>query len=172
MDALIRTCVNSDLPRYALASSLLVSHSEYQLKELRALLFEDAKTAGLTHSRDVLVKRLRKAVGPPLPRNYVSDVADLSYALKNRQPVPRSLLKNGKLSATVFVTSRNRQVSTTLSHVDNCVSSSCSLSPVKCPDLTKSTEHSAPVPLAQTVSLYSHIHLQSLKYSILAPSCV
>ena len=112
MDALIRTCVNSDLPRDVLASSLLLTHSEYQLMELRALLFEDQKNARLMHSRDVLVKRLKRALGPLLPRKHV--------------------------------TSRNRQVSTTLSHVDNCVSSSCSLSPIKCPDLTKSTEHSAP----------------------------
>ena len=108
------------------------------------LLFEVAKTAGLMHSRNVLVKRLKSAVGPTLPRKYASDIGDLSYALKNWQPVPHALLKNGKHSATVFVTSKNRQVPTTLSHVDNCVSSSCSLSPVKCPVLAESTEHSAP----------------------------
>ena len=82
-------------------SSLLLLHSEDQLKTAGAQLFEDAKHKGLAHPKDILVKRLKCAVGPPL-KNYALDVAELIYAVKNNLPVPCALLKNGKQSATAF----------------------------------------------------------------------
>ena len=139
-------------------SSLLLSHSEDQLRNLRTMLFDGAKTAGLAHSRDVLLRRLKRAVCPPLPTKYATGITDLCYALKNRQPVPRTLLKNGKRSATAFITSRARWLSTS-SYVDSCVSSA-SISPVQCPDLTESAEHSdlcpaSSVPLSADTPLIS-----------------
>ena len=49
-------------------SSLLLSHSysENQLKQLRTELFDSAKSAGLVHPKDNLVRRLKRAaVGSP-----------------------------------------------------------------------------------------------------------
>ena len=82
-------------------SSLLLLHSEDQLKTAGAQLFEDAKHKGLAHPKDILVKC---AVGPPL-KECTLDVAELIYAVKNNLPVPRALLKNGKRSATAFADS-------------------------------------------------------------------
>ena len=88
-------------------SSLLLSHSysEDQLRQLRTELFDSAKSAGLVHPKDNLVRRLKRAVGPSLVTKYASDIADLCYALKHKQLVPRILLKNGKRSTTSFIAS-------------------------------------------------------------------
>ena len=89
-------------------SSLLLSHSysEDQLRQLRTELFDSAKSAGLVHPKDNLVRRLKRAVGPSLVTKYANDIADLCYALKHKQLVPRILLKNGKRSTTSFIASR------------------------------------------------------------------
>ena len=55
----------------------------------------------LVHLKDVLVKRLKRAV----------DIADLCYAIRNEHPLPRTLLKNGKRSASVFIASRSKSPS-------------------------------------------------------------
>ena len=81
----------------------LLSHSEDQLKTARAQLFEDAKHKRLAHPKDILVKRLKCAVGPK--KKYALDVGELIYAVKNNLPGPRALLKNGKRSATGFADS-------------------------------------------------------------------
>ena len=47
MEALSRIGVNADLKREDLVSSLLLSHSEDQLKAARTQLFEDAECMGL-----------------------------------------------------------------------------------------------------------------------------
>ena len=83
MDALIRTGVNVDLTKDALVSSLLLSHSEDQLKNLRTELFDSAKDAGLVHPRNNLVRRLKRAVGPPLATKYATDISELCYSLKH-----------------------------------------------------------------------------------------
>ena len=65
MGKLNRLGVNLDLEstKEDLVSSLLRSYSEDQLRDTRNRLFEDARSAGLAHPKDILVKRLRRAVG-------------------------------------------------------------------------------------------------------------
>ena len=94
-------------------SSLLPSRSEEELRSLRAELFSSAKLTGLVHPGDTLVRRLKRAVGPSLAVKYATDIAELCYALKHQQPVSRTLLKNGKRSATTFLASRLRNSSIT-----------------------------------------------------------
>lgn len=47
---------------------------------------------------------------------YAADIADLCYAMRNEQLVPRTLLKNGKRSATQFLASRSKSPSSQVSH--------------------------------------------------------
>ena len=94
-------------------SSLLTSRSEEELRSLRTELFSSAKLTGLVHPGDTLVRRLKRAVGPSLVVKYATDIAELCYALKHQQPVSRTLLKNGKRSATTFLASRLRNSSIT-----------------------------------------------------------
>ena len=120
MEALTRTGVNSDLPKNALVDSLLLSHSEEQLNDIRTQLFNSATLAGLVHPKDVLVKRLKRATGPSLTMKYANDVAVLCYAIKNCQPLPRTLLRNGKRSAAAYITSRDGLASPS-THIDSSV---------------------------------------------------
>ena len=120
MEALTRTGVNLDLPKNALVDSLLLSHSEEQLNDIRTQLFNSATLAGLAHPKDVLVKRLKRATGPSLTMKYANDVAVLCYAIKNCQPLPRTLLRNGKRSAAAYITSRDGLASPS-THIDSSV---------------------------------------------------
>ena len=65
MEALSRIGVNADLKREDLVSSLLLSHSEDQLKAARTQLFEDAECMGLAHPKDILVKCMKRRNWPP-----------------------------------------------------------------------------------------------------------
>ena len=58
------------------------------------------------------MKCMKRVTGPPLRKKYALDVVELLYVIKNNQPVPRTLLKNGKRSATTFADSRERRLST------------------------------------------------------------
>lgn len=91
---------------YGWCYQLSCEYTHIQLKTLRTELFNSAKTAGLVHPKDDLVRCLKRAVGPPLVVKYATDIAELCYALKHHRPVPRTLLKNGKRSATTFIASR------------------------------------------------------------------
>ena len=123
MDALDGVGVNPDLPRETLVAALLQS-SEDGLRDMRVKLFDTALNMGLAHPKDVLVKRLKRAVGPTLVTKYANDIADLCYAIKNEHPPPRTLLKNGKRSASVFMASRSRNPSSHLTpHAVNLPSS-------------------------------------------------
>ena len=114
MEALIRAGVNLELSKDDLVSSLMLSHSEEQLVHLREEMFDIAKSTSLVHPRDILVRRLKRAVGPPVfIVKYAKDIAELCYALKHQQLVPRTLLKNGKRSAATFIVSRLGKVSST-----------------------------------------------------------
>ena len=108
MDTLASVGVNPDLPRDTLTTALLQSSSEDDLQDMRVKLFETAREEGLAHPKDILVKRLKRAVGPSLGTKYANDIADLCYALRNEQLVPRTLLKNGKRSAAAFIAARSR----------------------------------------------------------------
>ena len=100
--------VNLDLEstKEDLVSSLLCSYSEDQLRDTRNRLFEEARSTGLAHPKDILVRWLRRAVGPSLKRKYTLDVAELIYVMKNNLLVLGVLLKNGKCSAVTFIWNR------------------------------------------------------------------
>ena len=66
------------------------------------------RASGLVHPKYILVKRLKRAIGPSLADKYATDISDLCYALRNKELIPRTLLKNGKRSAATFVASRAR----------------------------------------------------------------
>ena len=85
MEALSRIGVNADLKREDLVSSLLLSHSEDQLKAARTQLFEDAECMGLAHPKDILVKCMKRRNWPPL-KKYALDVVELIYVIKDNQP--------------------------------------------------------------------------------------
>ena len=108
MDQLNRAGVDLELPREQLSSFLQGAYSVDQLNKIRSCLFEDAKNSGLVSSKDVLVRRLKRAVGPPLGKKYADDVAELVYCIKNSRELPRLLLTNGKRSAAVYDKLRDR----------------------------------------------------------------
>ena len=93
---------------------------------MRVKLFETAREKGLAHPKDILVKRLKRAIGPSLGTKYAIDIADLCYALRNEQLVPRTLLKNGKRSAAPFIAARSR-VSSSPQTSDNALPSTASI---------------------------------------------
>ena len=93
---------------WTLVSALLQLCTEDDLRGMRVKLFETALDNGSAHPKDILVKRLKRAVGPTLATKYPADIADLCYAIRNEQLVPRTLLKNGKRSAAAFLASRSR----------------------------------------------------------------
>ena len=111
MDALVGIGVNPDLPRENLVAALLQSCTEDSLRGMRVTLFDTALNMGLAHPKDVLVKRVKRAVGPTLATKYATDIADLCYAIRNEELIPRTLLKNGKRSATFFLASRSKSLS-------------------------------------------------------------
>ena len=112
MDALNGIGVNPDLPRETLVAALLQSLcTEDGLRGMRVKLFDTALNMGLVHPKVVLVKRLKRAVDPTLVTKYATDIADLCYAIRNEHPLPRTLLKNGKRSASVFIASRSKSPS-------------------------------------------------------------
>ena len=78
-------------------------NSEVELADIPLRLFEEAICAGLVNSKDVLVRRLKRAVESPLSKKYADDVANIVYCIKNCQNLPRVLLKNGKRSAHLQV---------------------------------------------------------------------
>ena len=53
------------------------------------------------------MKRQKWSIGPSLTAKYAADIADLCYIVRHQQLVPRTLLKNGKRSAAIFVASRD-----------------------------------------------------------------
>ena len=111
MDVLNRACVDLELPRERLSSFLQRAYSEVQLADIRLCLFEEATCADLVNSKDVLVRQLKRAVGPPLSKKYADDVADIIYCIKNCQNLPRVLLKNGERSAAAHNSARERRPS-------------------------------------------------------------
>ena len=109
MDVFNRACVDLELPRELLSSFLQRAYSEVQLADIRLCLFGDATFAGLVNSKDVLARRLKRALGPPLSKKYADDVADIVYCIKNCHNLLRVLLKNGKRSAAVYNSARERR---------------------------------------------------------------
>ena len=81
-DTLVSIGVDPDLPRGTLVSALLQSCTEDDLRGMRVKLSETALGNGLAHPKDVLVKRLKRA-----------------------------LLKNRKRSAAAFLALRSRSSS-------------------------------------------------------------
>ena len=66
MDALNDIGVNPDLPRETLVAALLQSLcTEDGLRGMRVKLFDTTFNMGLVHPKDVLVKRLKRALAQP-----------------------------------------------------------------------------------------------------------
>ena len=107
MNDLIDFGVDPDLTREDMITALLRSSTTESLRGMREKMFDIAQNKGLVHPKDILVKRLKRSVGPTLETKYATDIADLCYVIRNDQLVPRTLLKNGKRSAATFVSSRS-----------------------------------------------------------------
>ena len=69
MDALTDVGVNPDDLKPVLVSNLRRQFSEDDLRTLRMDLFASAKASGLVHPKDILVKHLKRAMGPSLADN-------------------------------------------------------------------------------------------------------
>ena len=78
---------------------------------MRVNLFDTALNMGLAHLKDVLMKRLKRAVGLTLATKYATNIVDLCYEMRNEELIPHTLLKNGKRSATFFLASRSKSPS-------------------------------------------------------------
>ena len=66
MDARTDVGVNPDDLKPVLVSNLRRQFSEDDLRTLRMDLFASAKASGLVHPKDILVKRLKRAISMPL----------------------------------------------------------------------------------------------------------
>ena len=163
MDALIDVGVNPDFPRENLIATLSKSCTEGSLRNMRANLFDTALSRGLAHPKDVLVKRLKRAVGPTLIVKYATDIADLCYAIRNEQLIPRTLLKNGKRSATFFLASRSKSSSNCRApHPDNTPQN-----PLQSNDGTQSFSNSPPPQDEQNEAITSLMRdLGSLRHDV------
>ncbi len=163
MDALTRIGINPELTGEDLVLSLLLHHSEDQLCTARNQLFEETKGLGLAHPKDILVKRLKRANGPSLKKKFAQDVAELAIAIKNEQPVPRVLLKNGKPAASAFAESRERRLSivasspTQATHTSESLSAECTAL-LSEPSLLPLTQPQCPVSLGSNSILMEEIN--------------
>ena len=84
MDALTEVGVNVDDPKNVLVPDLLRRFSEDVLRSTRNDLFESAKASGLVHPKDILVKRIKRAIGPSLAEKYAADIFELCYLFQSR----------------------------------------------------------------------------------------
>lgn len=110
--------INCDDTKESLAATLKSKLDEKTLLSVRQQLFDAAKQLKLTHCDNKLVTRLRRARGPTIQEKLANDVANLTYTLRNRLPVPRVLLRNGKRDINTFLESRENEC---LSVVTPCI---------------------------------------------------
>jgi len=98
------------LPRFGVSKEL--SHEEFsrrlrcakdlEIATLRLSLFEDAKANNLVHMNSQLVARRKVGGGKSVVEKHVEDIWLLVCSIKNKNCVPRVLLKNGKRSKEEF----------------------------------------------------------------------
>ena len=74
------------------------------MKTLREELFNASKKQNLT---DVLVNR-RDTVADPVRKKLIEDIFNLDRCIKNKETIPRTLLKGGKRSKEDFEAIRNK----------------------------------------------------------------
>ncbi len=118
MDSLLDKCGlttvgSSHAPRSDVAM-LLDQAPIGKLKCLRLELFVLCQELNLTDGRDILVGRKNTPTNP-IRKKLIEDVILLDRCVKDKNPIPRTLLKNGKRSRQEFEESRvlsNLQVST------------------------------------------------------------
>ena len=103
MDALTEVGVNVDDPKNVLVPDLLRRFREDVLRSTRNDLFESAKASGLVHPKDILVKRIKRAIGPSLAEKYAADIFELCYALRNKSLIPRLKNKNTPETCSLYV---------------------------------------------------------------------
>ena len=77
------------------------------LKTLREERFNASKKQNLTDSRDILVNK-RDTVANPVRKKLIEDIFNLDRCIKNKEAIPRTLLKGGKRSKEDFEDIRNK----------------------------------------------------------------
>ena len=112
MDVLISKGINCDDTRECLTDAVKVKFNEKELQSIRQDIFNLAKEKALTNKNNKLVTRLRRARGLSLHDKLANDVVELIYAVRNRKPIPRVLLKNGKRALSEFSKSRDNDAAT------------------------------------------------------------
>ena len=111
MESLSSFGVNLELSRQEFLRKLLRYSDEGRLVSLRDDLFASAVASGLADTGDALVTRRKVGGGNSLKEKHVDDIWVLVRAFKQKAPVPRVLLKNGKRSKSGLSQSQARQVS-------------------------------------------------------------
>ena len=106
MELLRSLNIDPNVPKSELVSTLS-TQSVDSLLSLRSALFEDARSAALTHPNDALVSR-RSTGKTPLIAKLSEDVWTLLHSLKNSYTVPHSVLRNGKRSETYLNLARTQ----------------------------------------------------------------
>ena len=112
MDVLISKGINCDDTRECLTDAVKVKFNEKELQSIRQEIFNLAKEKALTNKDNKLVTRLRRARGLSLHDKLANDVVELIYAVRNRKPIPRVLLNNGKRALSEFSKSRDSDAAT------------------------------------------------------------
>ena len=104
MDFLITWGINTDLRPTEFEDNLHVFDNN-SLFNVRALVFQESKAAGLAVDRSSLVQRKKTNGGKSIRQKHVADIVQLVRSIKNKTPLPRILLKNGKRSAEQWLES-------------------------------------------------------------------
>ena len=108
MDTICSGGIDCDATRSSLLNTIRHKFNEKTLLMIRQELFDKAKQKSLTHSNNKLVTRVRRACGPTIHDKLVKDDTELVYLIRNRLPIPRVLLKNGKRALGEFIDSRDK----------------------------------------------------------------
>ena len=95
MDFLITRGINTDLRPTEFEDSLRVFDNN-SLLDVRALLFQESKAAGLAVDGSSLVQRKKANGGKSIRQKHVADIVELVRSIKNNTSLPIILLKNGK----------------------------------------------------------------------------
>ena len=89
------------------------------IANVRQLLFQEAEKCGLTDEGCVLVQRKKTTGGKSIRQKHEADLVVLVRSIQNRNPLPRTVLRNGKRSAREWQASQTRMMNsdTTLQSV-------------------------------------------------------
>ena len=94
--------INLEVSASEFERSITRSLSAGSISSVRNDLFTEAMEAGLASVGDALVKRRKTNCGKTVKQKHVSDLWQLVCSIKNKTPIPRTLLRNGKRSKDQF----------------------------------------------------------------------